>query len=64
MTIRDLHIGDKVRDKRTGWEFVITGLWINFYDENSYEITCDFEGNESDPWEFEDINDIELVENH
>lgn len=61
MTIKDLHIGDKIRDKRTKWEFVVCGLWQNPYNENSIEIVCDFEGNEGDVWTFEDIDEIELI---
>lgn len=47
-----MHIGQRVRDIKTGWEMTVTGLNVlNLYLDRP-NVYCDFEGNEGDVWEY------------
>ena len=53
MKIQELHIGQRVRDIKTGWEMTVVGLGVINLDMDSPYVYCDFEGNEGDMWEYE-----------
>lgn len=53
MKIQELHIGQKVREKNTGWEFIVVGIGVLNLDMDSPYVYCDFEGNEGDSFEYE-----------
>ena len=53
MTIQELHIGQRVRDIRMGWEMTVTCLGVINLDMDSPYVYCDFEGNCGDVFEYE-----------
>lgn len=64
MKIQEMHIGQRVRDINTGWEFIVTGAGVINLDMDSPYVYCDFEGNpgdafEYDPEELEEVKDGE-----
>lgn len=61
LTKYDLNIGDVVRSKSLGWEFIIIGI-RTYLDEGptTAELTCDFKGNEFDYFIF-NLDEVELV---
>lgn len=62
LKVTDLRIGDMVREKRTGFEFIVTSIfWSLECTPTEATIYADFEDNPADPWEFE-LDEIELVE--
>lgn len=63
LKVTDLRIGDKVRDKRTRFPLIVTGiLWYLGDDPRHATLYLDFDGNEGDEWELE-LDEVELVEN-
>lgn len=64
LTKYDLNIGDVVRSKSLGWEFTIVGISTCLGSgPTEAELTCDFEGNESDYFIF-NLDEVELVRKH
>lgn len=62
LKMTDLRIGDKVREKSTGFEFIVTGIfWSLYCSPTEATIYADFESDTADPWEFE-LDEIELVD--
>ncbi len=62
LKVTDLRIGDKVRDKRMGFEFIVTGIsWCLVDDLTTANLCLDFEGNQGDEWEMK-LDEVELVE--
>lgn len=61
LTKYDLNIGDVVRSKPLGWEFTIIGIRTYLgAGPTEAELTCDFEGNESDYFTF-NLDEVQLV---
>lgn len=61
LKVTDLRIGDKVRDKQTGFEFTVTSIfWSLRCSPTEATIYADFEENEGDPFEYE-LCDLELI---
>ena len=58
MKITELKIGDRVKDKATGWEMYVVGLWGDPSEPEKGTVTCDFDGNDGDVWE-EEIKDLD-----
>lgn len=52
MKIQDIRVGQKVRDKSTGWEMIVTVVGVVSIDMDDPYVYCDFEGNEGDVWEY------------
>jgi len=62
MKITEIHIGDKVCDKRTKFPMTVVGIWSLLGDPPTKgDVYLDFEENEGDMFEM-DINDIEFCE--
>lgn len=62
LKVQDLRIGDKVREKKTGFEFIVTSIfWSLDCTPTEATIYADFKDNPADPWEFE-LDEIELAE--
>lgn len=61
MKIQDFHVGQRVRDKVTHWEFVVVGVGVLNLDMDGAYVYVDFEGNEGDMWEYEP-DELEIVE--
>lgn len=62
LKVTDLRIGDKVREKKTGFEFIVTSIfWSLHCSTTEATIYADFEDNTADPWEFE-LDEVELME--
>ena len=61
LTKYDLNIGDVVRDEHFGWEFTVIGISTCLgAGPTEAELTCDFEGNESDYFIF-NLDEVQLV---
>lgn len=64
LTKYDLNIGDVVRSRSLGWEFTIIGISTCLGSgPTEAELTCDFEGNESDYFIF-NLDEVQLVRKH
>lgn len=64
LKVTDLRIGDKVRDKQTGFEFSVIGiLWNLGYKLTTATLYLDFEENTGDVWELE-LYEVEKVEDN
>lgn len=62
LKVTDIRVGDKVRDKRTGFEFIVTSIfWSLHCSPTDATIYADFEENEGDPFEYE-LQELELIE--
>lgn len=62
LKVTDIRVGDKVRDKRTGFEFIITSIfWSLHCSPTEATIYVDFKENEGDPFEYE-LQELELIE--
>lgn len=61
LKVTDLRIGDKVREKKTGFEFIVTGIIWNLLDEpTKAELYLDENGGE---YVYKELDEVELVEN-
>lgn len=61
LKVTDLRIGDKVRDKRTRFPLIVTGIiWYLGDDLTDATLWLDFDGNEGPDWELE-LGDVELI---
>ena len=58
MDIRNLKIGDKVRNPQDGFPMIVVGLNSSLDDLNNGTVYLDFEGNEGDMWE-EEAKDLQ-----
>ena len=62
LKVTDLRIGDKVRDKSTGYEFVVTGIsWNIGAPKTEATLYLDFEENMGDVFEYE-LDEVEKVD--
>lgn len=61
MKIQDIHIGQRVRDIRTRWEFIVVTVGVLNIDLDSPYVYCDFEGNEADSFEYTP-DELEAIE--
>ena len=53
MNIKDIKIGDKVRNPQDGFPMTVVGLNSTLDDLKNGTVYLDFEGNEGDMWEEE-----------
>ena len=62
LKVTDLRIGSRIREKKTGFEFIVTSIfWSLYCTPTEATIYADFKGNPADPWEFE-LDEVELVD--
>lgn len=62
LRVTDIRVGDKVRDKQTGFEFIVTGIfWSLYCSPTEATIYVDFEENEGDLFEYE-LQELELID--
>ena len=62
LKVTDLRIGSRIREKKTGFEFIVTSIfWSLYCTPTEATIYADFEESTADPWEFE-MDEIELIE--
>ena len=60
LKVTDLRIGDKVREKNTGYEFIVTGILWDLLDEpTKAELYLDENGGE---YVYKELDEVELVE--
>ncbi|BDE81307.1 hypothetical protein [Porphyromonas somerae] len=60
LKVTDLRIGDKEREKKTGFEFIVTGIIWNLLDEpTKAELYLDENGGE---FVYKELDEVELVE--
>lgn len=61
LTKYDLNIGDVVRSRSLGWEFIVIGISTCLGEgPTEAELTCDIEGNEGDYF-IVNLDEVELV---
>lgn len=62
LRVTDIRVGDKVRDKQTGFEFIVTGIfWSLYCSPTEATIYADFKENEGDLFEYE-LQELELID--
>lgn len=62
LKVTDLRIGDKVRDKNTGFAFIVVGIFWDLSEElTEGTLYLDYEGNKGRTLELE-LEEVELVE--
>lgn len=61
MKIEEMHIGQKVRDKKTKYEYILVGLGVISVGMESPYVVCDYLGNRDARYEFSP-NELEDVE--
>ncbi len=60
LKVTDLRIGDEVREKKTGYVFIVTGIIWNLLDEpTKAELYLDENGGE---YVYKELDEVELVE--
>lgn len=60
LKVTDLRIGDMVREKRTGYVFIVTGIIWNLLDEpTKAELYLDENGGE---FVYKELDEVELVD--
>lgn len=62
LKVTDLRVGDKVREKATGFELIVTSIFWSIHSPlTEATLSVDFEGNEGDVWEME-LEEVELID--
>lgn len=59
LKVTDLRIGDKVREKKTGFEFIVTGIIWDLLDEPT---KADLYLDENGKFVYKELDEVELVE--